>query len=548
MAYIPQKSLLMLNSNTGLTHAYGTLAQTVLGIEASFTLTASASLVTAAIRTGSIIRVGASDHEYTVASVVTTTITTVQPLTQTYLALTALKVDAVQTWVGLEGYGMAPTQASAANRPAYIPDLTNGLDVVEFTGAAKALTLATSTKTDNLFTGGGTISFVLAANDAGGSSAGRIIEKVTSGGTAVWNVVTTNAGGGFYRILFNVVTDATAGAWTTGSVVALNIPQIVTITYNSSTPATSPIIRIIGLEAPLTETSTPTGTVLDDAGGAYTIGNRAAGDRGFNGRLYEMLMYGTVIIDWNLTALEGYWGNKYSITLYDNLVKTYGARTLILTKPSTPGTYPLIIGLHGGTGTAATFAVQLDLTPLLGEESVLAFLTATKNADGSNTWNSGGAQTFNHAPDALYIYNLINYIISNFAAGYVDTDNIYIVGHSNGGMMGYRMAIEYPDLITGVFAMAADVMVSNPDTYTGRITHYHGEDDANVPLAGGVGIGGIYYTPVEETVEAFTNATISFNILPSPAEHTIASLDTALALPPYSTTFAQLIYNFVMDV
>ncbi len=134
------------------------------------------------------------------------------------------------------------------------------------------------------------------------------------------------------------------------------------------------------------------------------------------------------------------------------------------------------------------------------------------------------------------------------------------VGHSNGGMMLYRLAIDHPDLLAGIFAMSADVMIPNPNTYTGRIKQIHGEDDGNVPLAGGYGVNGIYYTPVIPTVQQFTlvngnygvtasaSLDTAFTTLPSPATHAVSSLKTALALSPYLTTLQEVIFNFVYQL
>lgn len=558
MACIPQDYKLRLSSRNELTHAYATLAQTVTGTIATHTLTASSTLATASLVIGSIIRVTASNHEYTVQNVSGTVITTVEALSQSY-AGSSLKIDIVDQWNALDGYGNVATQATSTKRPAYVPGIVNGNDAVEFNASTKALTLATNTQTDNIFANGGTFLFIAGVDSDGGGTLGRIIEKTTSGGVAAWNIVTTTSAGGFYKILFNVVTSGTAGAWLTGSAVALTEPQIVSISYNSSTPTVPPVIRVQGYELPaITETSTPTGTVLNDAGGVYTIGNRIAADRGLDGRLMEVFAYKRVLSTWELGNIESYFANLYGYELYDNPVKYYGAREFTITKPSVVAAVPLLILLHGGGGSASTFIQQLQIGPVMGESAVLAFLTATKNNDGFRTWNSGGAQTFNNAPDSTYIANLVNHIATKVYPDYVDLDQVYLVGHSNGGMMSYRMAIEHPELFAGVFAMSADVMVTNPNTYTGRIMHYHGAEDTNVPLTGGVGSGGITYTPPLATVQLFTNAnngtgvvfsedglTGDFFILPSPAEHSVASLKTALTLAPYSTTLPDVIYNFI---
>lgn len=560
LATKPYGQRIDLSTDKGLTHAYGTLAQTVTGtIGASF-FTASSTLATASIRTGSIIHVTASDHVYTVTSVAGTTLNVTPVLTQNYVG-SSLKVDAISAFVGRDGFGSSATQGTAAAQPAYIPALTNGLDTIEFPGATKALSLAANTAYDDVFATGGTIMFVLGVNDAGTSGAGRIVEKLNGGGTAIWNLLTTSAGGGFCKLLFNYVTSGTAGVFTTtGAVVALSIPQLVTISYDASNPGTAPVMRIIGLPVNVDITTPPTGTATSDAGGAHTIGNRAAGDRAFNGRLMVMKSWKRVLKTRELERTEKTLMAKWGVTPYFDRTGTVmyvGGRLCIYAEPPAPVTNaPLVIFLHGGTGTAATFATQLATGPLLGDVVIRVFLTATENAGAATTWNSNSPPpTFNNAPDSDYIASLINYFV---AQGKVDPTKVFVVGHSNGAMMAYRMAIEHPTLITGgVFALAGVVMVPNPNTYTGKIRHFHGADDANIPIAGGVGLGGNTYPVPQTTVTAFTAANSGggvsagtalsddFIVLPSPAEHTVASLTTALTLAPYSTTLQQEIATFV---
>lgn len=220
--------------------------------------------------------------------------------------------------------------------------------------------------------------------------------------------------------------------------------------------------------------------------------------------------------------------------------KTYSGRSYYSTFPALSSA-KMIVNLHGGGGNGLAFATQMQYGTLVGSQAVLVFPTATNNAYGVKTWNSGGAQSFNTAPDVAYLRDLIAHVKADALSRGITVTEVILVGHSNGGMMSYRLAIEYPLEFAGVFAMAADVMVDNPDTFTGKIAHYHGENDENVPLEGGIGINGIYYTPVQSTVEAFENADVDFNVLLG-AAHTMSSLASALPSP---TTFAQLINDFI---
>lgn len=549
---------LKLSSDYGVTHDYGLLSQTVSGTIGEYTFTASSTLATASIGVGSKIHIGASFHEYTVVSVETTIITVVEPLTQTYGAGTGLRIDIVSSWDGSEGFGSLAAQSDATKKPGFIPNIVNNLNAIEFPGGTKALLLTNYSQSDNIFANGGTLILVLGADTAGNSSAGHPIIKSTSSSATAWALITTTFAGGYYRMTFNQVTDGTIGTFTTESVLLITEPQIFAITYNSSTPTIPPVMRVIGATVAVNVDSEPTGAALDDAGGVYIVGNRAAGDRGFDGRILECYAYPYVLSDYQLANMDRYLANKWGVTLFDKATQYYGGREFIVTYPLA-GVRKMLICLHGGGGDGFTFVQQLQLGDMFGDIAVLCFPTATKNnaTPGANTWNSNfPPPTFNQAPDSKYLKDLCEYVKGLALKRDVIVDEVFIVGHSNGGMMAYRLLIDHPEYFAGAFAMSADVMVENPNTYTGRIQHYHGEDDANVPLAGGVGIGGVDYPPVFPAVSTFTDVNngegiildASFVILPSPAAHSVLSLKTALALAPYSTTIQQVIFDFVYQV
>lgn len=560
MAYEVSGYRLKIISDAGQSHGYIPLSQTVSGTISTKTLTASASVDTASLFSGSKIHVGASLDEYTVDTKNGTIITTVEPLTKTYDAGTSLRIDITTNWVGLDGFGSSAIQSDATKRPGFIPDVLNGLDAIGFPTGTKALTVSNYSETDNIFAGGGQIFCVLTANSDGGNNAGRIIERSANDGSAAWNIVTSTAAGGFYRILFNQITTGIMGSWTTGSVVLLNAPQLFSIYYNSSTPTIPPVIRVIGVAVAITAVSTPTGNAVDDTGGFFTVGNRPADDRGLDGLFGSVYLYKNGLPAYDNSNMEMFLATKYNITLFDSARKFYGGRTYDISTPDVPATVPLLICLHGGGGSGPTFEAQLQLRALFGQTAAYIFPTATRNngVDQANTWNSNfPPPTFNQAPDSTYLANLRNFVVQEVEAlGFIISE-VIIIGHSNGGMMGYRLLIDHPDLFDGLFAMSADVMVPNPDTYTGRIKHLHGQDDMNVPLAGGMGIGGVNYPPVIPTVQEFTlvnsgggvtaGSSLSDNltVLPSPAAHEVSSLKTALALSPYSTTLQQVIYDFV---
>ncbi len=202
---------------------------------------------------------------------------------------------------------------------------------------------------------------------------------------------------------------------------------------------------------------------------------------------------------------------------------------------------PLIVCLHGGLGNADSFKYALGISNIFSGKAIIAYLNATLNSSGNSAWNSGGG--FNSGVDDVgYIESFVN-MIKNAKK----VTDVYIVGHSNGAMMGYRMLIERPSLFKGLFSMSGDVMVDNNGLFTGKIKHIHGSLDENVPLEGGIGINGFIYQPVENAVYSFANAeSIEFeNGLLISAGHPLSEIKAAI-ISEKATTLPDLIHDFVM--
>ena len=80
------------------------------------------------------LRIGGTDI-YTVSTVVTTTITTVETLSATYTAGSALALDRISQWNDKSGYDNHATQATVLKQPIYNPARLNGKAVATWDGA-----------------------------------------------------------------------------------------------------------------------------------------------------------------------------------------------------------------------------------------------------------------------------------------------------------------------------------------------------------------------------------------------------------------------------
>lgn len=116
---------------------------------------------------------------------------------------------------------------------------------------------------------------------------------------------------------------------------------------------------------------------------------------------------------------------------------------------------PLVIMLHGYTRSAADHEAYMRFSPLAQARGFLyCYPDGTIDIFGDRFWNATDAccDYYNSGvDDAGYLRALIQEIGTKFS---VDRKRIYLIGHSNGGYMAYRMACQYSDLIAGIASLA----------------------------------------------------------------------------------------------
>lgn len=301
-----------LTGRTGITHAYQDMLQTGSGTSGTNTITASASVATTSLVIGSRLIIGADT--YTVSNIVTTTITTTTNLINNYVAAT-MQMDTVSGWASQAGFPTSGNQATAIDKPAFVPSGLNGRDVIDFNPTAKGLTTTAVAQADDIFATGGTLICVVNI-DSVGETVGRILEKLNSTNNATWNLVTQNVTGSTCKLAFNQITSATAGAWVTTSVVlTFGTTAVITMTYNQAAPTVAPVIRVNGSVPALTNTVAPTGTANVDTGGTYNIGNRNGLDRGMDGRLATIAVWNRVLTAFEIGVAERYLAQIWGATL-----------------------------------------------------------------------------------------------------------------------------------------------------------------------------------------------------------------------------------------
>jgi polyhydroxybutyrate depolymerase len=200
-----------------------------------------------------------------------------------------------------------------------------------------------------------------------------------------------------------------------------------------------------------------------------------------------------------------------SIVTPDGRTRTY--RLYVPSKLPT-GPVPLLVALHGGTGWGAQFQRNSGFDGLAEANGFLAvFPDGTGvGADGTDlrTWNAGyccGSAARNDVDDVAFIDLLIDTIEADYS---VDPTRVFAAGHSNGGMLSYRLACELSDRIVAVGLQAGSLGVDACDpAQPVSLLHIHGTEDANHPIEGGVGpnsISGVSYRSADESVRTVAAA------------------------------------------
>ncbi|NNL86949.1 MAG: alpha/beta fold hydrolase, partial [Myxococcales bacterium] len=149
---------------------------------------------------------------------------------------------------------------------------------------------------------------------------------------------------------------------------------------------------------------------------------------------------------------------------------------------------PLLILLHGYTSSGANHERYLKLGPALDEAGILyVHPDGSRDCRGDRHWDATEACCHfcgARVDDTAYLRAMIDDIGKRYR---VDARRIYIVGHSNGGFMGYRLACEHADIVAAVVSIAgatlSDTERCSPDEPV-HILQIHGDRDGTVPFRG----------------------------------------------------------------
>ena len=157
---------------------------------------------------------------------------------------------------------------------------------------------------------------------------------------------------------------------------------------------------------------------------------------------------------------------------------------------------PVVVALHGAFSTARKFERESGLSLLADREGFLVvYPQGIGLGDLFRHWNSGhccGKARKMNLDDVGFVLAAVDDVARRNA---VDRARLYLLGHSNGGMLAYRVAAERPEVVAAVAAVSATIggipAPNEPEWTVPRPAHpvpvlaLHGRADENTLYEGG---------------------------------------------------------------
>ncbi len=170
---------------------------------------------------------------------------------------------------------------------------------------------------------------------------------------------------------------------------------------------------------------------------------------------------------------------------------------------------PLIILLHGYTSSGQSQDSYMGISKLVDNYGFL-FVAPDGNrepgGDNNRFWNATPAccDFFNTAvDDSSYVQNIVAAVRADYN---VDPARIFLIGHSNGGFMSYRVAYEHSDMIAAIASLAGANHIDdrNPPANPVHVLQIHGTADGTIAYNGDE-IRGNRYPSALETVQRWAS-------------------------------------------
>ncbi len=145
---------------------------------------------------------------------------------------------------------------------------------------------------------------------------------------------------------------------------------------------------------------------------------------------------------------------------------------------------PLILNLHGagGDGPRQRRYSGFDGIAAL-YDVVVAYPSAPDRRWNDGRWDALGQADLAARDDVGWLSNLAADLV---AQGVADPDQIYAIGHSNGGAMVRRLTCDAPDLLAGAAIVSTTLLIGLDCSNVSSVptTYFMGTDDLIAPFSG----------------------------------------------------------------
>jgi polyhydroxybutyrate depolymerase len=173
--------------------------------------------------------------------------------------------------------------------------------------------------------------------------------------------------------------------------------------------------------------------------------------------------------------------------LHDGQERTYNIHVPSSYDPSVPT--PLVIALHAWGENAFIFEKRTGFSDKADEEGFIVIYP-----DGiKRSWNAGfccGGALKNDVDDVGFIRALLEKTMNDYE---INSSRIYVMGHSNGGMMSYTIGSELSDIVAAIGPVSGTIgtdsrKISDPD-HPVSVIALNGMNDPLVDYDGNIMLG-----------------------------------------------------------
>lgn len=168
---------------------------------------------------------------------------------------------------------------------------------------------------------------------------------------------------------------------------------------------------------------------------------------------------------------------------------------------------PLVVLLHGYTSSGKQQEKYMKFGALV---DTYGYLLATPDGTREDSernhrfWNASDACCNFHGSevdDSAYIRGIIDLVKAEYS---VDPKRVYLIGHSNGGFMSYRVAYDHSDTIAAIASLAGATLADPERPAPPSAVHVlqiHGTKDKTIAYEGGEIDQTGAYPSAQESVE-----------------------------------------------